>query len=471
MKLTESHTDNQLHPLNPEGEVILPPKFTYPFLYTPHPLSMLAVGQLKEYLNQRADWKEEIDKGKMFGILVVRADRYRSLPQSHSFQPQLASLWAFSGLLDGKNQQEGFVPAVFDLQQHGTYFQQEDTIISNMPDSEEKSNRSRALQMWLFRQFHFLNAAGESRNLCDIFEEETCRIPPSGAGECCAPKLLQYAYRHNLHPICMAEFWLGASPKGEMRYDGEYYPACQAKCKPILKHMLKGLEVDEHPLLPMMRKAAHQMQIIHDDEALLAVYKPAGMLAVRGNVDAPSVESLIQEKYPNLSGPLIVHRLDMDTSGIMMIAKNKDIHKALQIQFYKHEIRKRYVAILEGTVMQDKGIIKLPLSPNAQDRPRQMVNHEWGKEAITEFEVLERTGQHTRMAFYPQTGRTHQLRVHAASEEGLGCPILGDRLYSTVANKSHLSDASSRMMLHAESIDFTHPLTGQAVHLEVKADF
>ena len=464
-------TDSCLHPLpSPSGEAergssILPPRFTYPFLYTPHPLSIKASEELKAYLRTRDEWKEEIGRGKMFGVLVVKASTL------HSSRSTLHALWAFSGLLNGKNTHTGFVPPVFDLQKNDEYFQQEDAIISAMPDGEEKRQRSRALQMWLFRQFNFLNAHRQTMNLCDIFDRETCRIPPSGAGECCAPKLLQYAYEYHLQPVCMAEFWLGESPKGEIRYDGEYYPACQSKCKPILKHMLQGLEVDEHPLLPMMRAKAKEMRIIYDDEALLAVYKPTGMLAVRGNVDAPSVESIIQETYPDVSGPLIVHRLDMDTSGIMIIAKNKDIHKALQIQFYKHEIRKRYIALLDGIVKNDNGTISLPLSPNAMDRPRQLVNHEHGKETITEYEVLERRDTCTRVAFYPLTGRTHQLRVHAASSEGLGCPIIGDRLYAPSVHSSRLTLHNPRLMLHAESIDFTHPVTGERIHLEVPADF
>lgn len=457
-----SHIRPLLHPLDVEGEVVMPSRFTYPFLYSPHPLAIKASEELKTYLRGKQEWQEEISRGKMFGVLVVKAPQLSTL----------YSLWAFSGLLDGSNTQEGFVPPVFDLQKSDEYFQQEDAIISQMPDGEEKSNRSRALQLWLFRQFNFLNAHGQTTNLCDIFDKETCLIPPSGAGECCAPKLLQFAYEHHLHPVCMAEFWLGASPKGEIRYEGEYYPACQSKCKPILRHMLQGLEVDEHPLLPMMRERAKEMRIIYDDDELLAVYKPAGMLSVRGNVDAPSVESVIQETYPDVSGPLIVHRLDMDTSGIMIIAKNKEIHKALQIQFFKHEIRKRYIALLDGIVKDDKGTISLPLSPNALDRPRQMVNHEHGKVAITEYEMLERKDGRTLIAFYPLTGRTHQLRVHAASDEGLGCPIVGDRLYAPskrVQGSGFKVQDSTRLMLHAESIDFTHPITGERIHLEVPA--
>lgn len=473
--MTDLHIiSSALHPLSLEGEVVLPRQFTYPFHYTPHPLSLRASHMLQTHLRSHSEWQEEISLGKMFGVLVVNT------PDG------ISSLWAFSGLLDSKRCIEGFVPPVYDVEQWETTYREEDTIISAMPDGEEKSERSRALQMKLFNQFQFLNAKGETQSLVDIFDKQTCRIPPSGAGECCAPKLLQYAYSHSLQPLCMAEFWLGRSPKGEVRYEGEYYPACQAKCKPILEHMLIGLDVEENPLLATMREKAREMKVIYEDDAIIAVYKPAGMLAVCGNVDAPSVESVIQSTHPYISGPLIVHRLDMDTSGIMMLAKNKETHKALQIEFYKHEVRKRYIAILEGTVESESGTIALPLSPNKLDRPRQMVNYAHGKEAVTHYEVLERDGNHTRIAFYPQTGRTHQLRVHAAHPDGLGCPIVGDRLYSKssilkqqLCNESGIqkeqsdsqSNFSHRMYLHAESIDLIHPTTGKHIHLEVPPDF
>lgn len=513
-----------LHPLLPEGEVVLPQHFTYPFLYTPHPLAVAAATQLKVHLSTQPQWAAEISRGKMFGVLIVTP--HPSSPSPHpsspsprqssvgggfptdtsapsssphpsspfpsprpssvvgvfptdtsapSPSPHLFFLAAFSGLLDGRNQQPGFVPPIYDLQHPDTYFQQEDAAISLMPGGEAKSQRSRRLQLWLFGQYRVLNAQGQTRTLTDIFDHETCRIPPSGAGDCCAPKLLQYAYSHNLQPLCMAEFWLGQSPRGEIRYDGDYYPACQSKCKPILRHMLQCLDVDENPLLPLLRERATHMRIIYDDPYILAVDKPAGMLAVRGNIDAPSVESIIQESDISNSGsPLIAHRLDMDTSGIMLIAKNSDIYRELQVQFYRHIVRKRYIALLDGIVPTDSGTICIPLSPNALDRPRQMVNHQHGKTAITHYEVLERIDGRTLVAFYPETGRTHQLRVHAASPEGLGTPIVGDRLYSPGGmQRNPMQLPTNRMMLHAQTIDFIHPHTGQPMTLTapIPADF
>lgn len=451
------------------GNTPLPTLFTYPFQYTPHPLALLACNELKDYVRSQIQWAEEVKHGKMFGVLVVKNIK----------DEQIYYLAAFSGLLNKKNIQNGFVPPVYDTYSADSYYQKKNDKICKMSESEEKSNLSRELQQWLFSQYELLNAKGEKRNLLEIFSVETCKIPPSGAGECCAPKLFQYAYLHNMHPLCMAEFWLGNSPQGEVRYDGEFYPACQAKCKPILRHMLKGLEVEENPLLPIMRQRAEKMKIIYDDEYIIAVDKPAGMLSVKGNVDAPSVEQKIQEKYPDISGPLIVHRLDMDTSGIMIIAKNKEIHKALQTQFFKREITKKYVALLEHEVKEQTGIIELPICPNPMDRPRQMVNYEYGKKSVTEYKVIEVQNGITRINFFPHTGRTHQLRVHSAHPDGLNSPIIGDRLYSRTNSEQRLyhsminkiEEYEHRMYLHAQSIEFTHPISGKRILLEVKPDF
>lgn len=327
----------------------------------------------------------------------------------------------------------------------------------------ERKTRSAALQQKLFEQFGMLNYRGEVKNLCEIFGQTMHKTPPAGAGECAAPKLLQQAYLHGWKPIAMAEFWWGDSPKTEIRHHGHYYPACKGKCEPILQHMLQGLQVEENPMLKRMQVPSQNLEIVYEDPWLSVINKPAGMLSVPGKEDAVSVYSLMREQYPEADGPLTVHRLDMATSGLMLIAKTKRVHQNLQAQFKNRLVRKRYVALLEGIVPKDKGTVDLPLCLNPLDRPRQMVHTEHGKPAITDYQVLERLdGKRTRIAFYPRTGRTHQLRIHAAHPLGLHCPIIGDELYGEKAD---------RLYLHAEYLEFTHPITGETVRITKEAEF
>ena len=327
----------------------------------------------------------------------------------------------------------------------------------------ERKTRSAALQQKLFEQFGMLNYRGEVKNLCEIFGQTVLKTPPAGAGECAAPKLLQQAYLHGWKPIAMAEFWWGDSPKTEIRHHGHYYPACKGKCEPILQHMLQGLQVEENPMLKRMQVPSQNLEIVYEDPWLSVINKPAGMLSVPGKEDAVSVYSLMREQYPEADGPLTVHRLDMATSGLMLIAKTKRVHQNLQAQFKNRLVRKRYVALLERIVPKDKGTVDLPLCLNPLDRPRQMVHTEHGKPAITDYQVLERLdGKRTRIAFYPRTGRTHQLRIHAAHPLGLHCPIIGDELYGEKAD---------RLYLHAEYLEFTHPITGETVRITKEAEF
>lgn len=327
----------------------------------------------------------------------------------------------------------------------------------------ERKTRSAALQQKLFEQFGMLNYRGEVKNLCEIFGQTVHKTPPAGAGECAAPKLLQQAYLHGWKPIAMAEFWWGDSPKTEIRHHGHYYPACKGKCEPILQHMLQGLQVEENPMLKRMQVPSQNLEIVYEDPWLSVINKPAGMLSVPGKEDAVSVYSLTREQYPEADGPLTVHRLDMATSGLMLIAKTKRVHQNLQAQFKNRLVRKRYVALLEGIVPKDKDTVDLPLCLNPLDRPRQMVHTEHGKPAITDYQVLERLdGKRTRIAFYPRTGRTHQLRIHAAHPLGLHCPIIGDELYGEKAD---------RLYLHAEYLEFTHPITGETVRITKEAEF
>ena len=385
----------------------------------------------------------------------------------------------------------------------------------------ERKERSAALQRKLFEQFRMLNAQGEVKDLYTIFEQTVQKVPPAGAGECALPKLLQYAYLHQLKPLAMAEFWWGDSPKNEIRHHGYYYPSCKGKCEPILQHMLQGLEVDENPLLNPVHEE-EELEIVFEDEWLLVVNKPAGMLSVPGKAeDRDSVYHRLKKKYPEATGPMIVHRLDMATSGLLLVAKTKEVHQDLQAQFANRSIKKRYVAVLDGTIIKTEketkpiaekailiaketvstkktakaertgrtGRIELPLCLNPLDRPRQMVSRKHGKEAITEYQIISESEKntsesentfnesnridesersinesrkYTRIIFYPLTGRTHQLRVHAAHPEGLGCPILGDELYGKKAD---------RLYLHAEYIEFRHPIYGDILCIQKEADF
>ena len=369
---------------------------------------------------------------------------------------------------------------------------------------------SDALQQWLFSQFRMLNYQGESKDLLEIFrdaafQDDTRRdsasrdslqasivskrasfkmIPPAGSGECCEPKLLQYAYEHGYKPLQMAMFWWGESPKEEIRHHLQFYPACNGKCKPILHWMLPDevfttIKTDISPNNGASIKNAdlyNKVETLFEDQELAVIYKPEGLLSVPGkDSQQPSVYALMRKKYPAASGPLIVHRLDMATSGLMVIAKTEFAYHRLQKEFLHHRVQKKYIAIigckdkeacnrLAKVSKRGRAFLSLPLLPDYLDRPRQIVHHEQGKEAITEYEILERIDDtHLRLALYPKTGRTHQLRVHCAHQEGLNAPILGDPLYG--------NEKASRLHLHAEEITFEHPLTGKQMTIKRKADF
>lgn len=365
---------------------------------------------------------------------------------------------------------------------------------------------SDALQQWLFSQFRMLNQEGESKDLLEIFRDEALKeypqaaiatsriaalkmVPPAGSGECCEPKLLQYAYLHGYKPLQMVMFWWGESPKEEIRHHLQFYPACNGKCKPILHWMLPD------SVFHSQIAEKHTLEILYEDDQLAVICKPSGLLSVPGKDSSqPSVYSIMRKKYPAASSPLIVHRLDMATSGLMIIAKTEFAYHRLQNEFLHHQVQKKYIAIIgckdqdacdkiwEKAKKQKKDMrdelkerrassnaaekqkISLPLMPDYLDRPRQIVNHTQGKEAITEYEVLEPVDDfHLRIALYPKTGRTHQLRVHCAHQEGLNAPILGDPLYG--------NEKAARLHLHAEEITFEHPLTGKKMTITRKADF
>ena len=548
-----------------------PERMNNPLDYQPHPLCIAVCKELQTYLSEREDWREEIDKGKMFGVLIVEN------AQPASGAPKIGYLAAYSGQIGGRSDWDDFVPAVFDYLQPDGYFKTHEAEISGINQSirkleanthmkeakglilqlqeerkhtiaayQEKIKKAKAkrdarreagslnpeeeaemvkesqfmkaelrrlkkslsektsleteyeayqadilslkqlrktlsdaLQQWLFSQFRMQNHEGESKDLLEIFRDAALRdypqatiatsriaalkmVPPAGSGECCEPKLLQYAYSLGYKPLQMAMFWWGESPKEEIRYHLHFYPACNGKCKPILQWMLPASTFEPAAVdLSLYNK----VETLYEDREIAVIHKPEGLLSVPGKDAAqPSVYALMRSKYPEATGPLIVHRLDMSTSGVMMIAKTEFAYHRLQKAFLNHQIQKKYVAIISGKVIPEKGIISLPLMPDYLDRPRQIVDHEQGKEAITEYEVLEPVDDsHLRIALYPKTGRTHQLRVHCAHQEGLNAPILGDPLYG--------NEKAARLHLHAEEITFEHPLTGKKMTITRKADF
>lgn len=435
---------NPMHTLH--TDLPKPERFTYPFFYEPHPLCLLAAEEVKQEI-RRINPKE----GKMFGVLVVETP-----------QQQLGFLAAYSGLLEGRNDWDYFVPPVFDAQQPDGYFKTREREIMA---SEEHKQMSQELQTWLFHQYQLLNARGETKDLVDVWQDYHCSerirrkfpLPPGGTGDCCAPKLLQYAYKEGLKPICMAEFWWGESPKNLIRHHEQFYPACRGKCKPVLTWMMQGLDVDPSP---EETNTSHLgAEIVYEDEAVVVVNKPSGMLSMPGRQETYSVATWAEERWP---GSMVAHRLDMSTSGIILVAKTEEAYHALQEQFTERVIKKKYFAIVEGIPKNEHGIVNLPLSSDPLNRPCQIVDHEHGKQAITEYRILATRQDYTLLALWPHTGRTHQLRMHCAHHEGLGCPILGDELYGRKAD---------RLYLQAQAITFVHPVTNKRMHYELPYPF
>ena len=323
-----------------------------------------------------------------------------------------------------------------------------------------RKKTSAILQNTLFEKYQFLNQFKEQKGILDIFNNPSS-MPPAGAGDCSAPKLLQYAFQHHLTPIALAEFWWGISPNSEIRKHKNFYPSCQSRCKPILNHMLEGIEMNENLIHKNLLKN-QELRIVFEDDDIIIVNKPPEFLSVPGKEIKDSVYTRIKQKYPEATGPLIIHRLDMSTSGIIVLTKTKEANKIVQKQFIKRTVKKRYVALLSGKLTKKQGVIKLPLRLDLDDRPRQLVDFINGKKSETNWTVIAHNNNQTRIHFYPITGRTHQLRVHAAHKEGLNIPIKGDDLYG---NKQ------DRLYLHAEFIEFVHPSSKKEISFTVPADF
>ena len=323
---------------------------------------------------------------------------------------------------------------------------------------EERHALSVALQDWIFEHYMVSNALGETISIKEVFARRGL-VPPGGTGDCAAPKLLQYAYTHGLKPLAMGEFWYGASPRREVRAQGRFYPACTGKCGPLLEFMLQGLEVEENPLT---RLCEREPRLVFQDEYIIVAEKPSGLLAAPGRYVSHSMVSALEK----ITGGEVYscHRLDMDTSGLMVFARSAKIQALMHRQFAAGEVSKRYQARLQPgrELPADEGVISLPLTLNYYDRPRQMADHETGKPAVTRYKVLRhRRDGSIYVEFEPLTGRTHQLRVHAAHALGLGRPIAGDRLYG-----GDPASVDAPLLLHASRLEFLHPVTGEKLVFE-----
>lgn len=394
-------------------------------------------------------YKAERKQNRKDQSLILKADAYKKLLDRHT--------------QESINDQFGYKELVVYLQdkvdriklQYDVYHNQ----VLQLKSLRQKT--SFALQDWIFEQYAFLSYNGSTKNVKDLFKFVLPQMPPSGAGDCAAPKLLHYAFRCEYTPIALAEFWWGKSPNTTVRKHKYYYPACRGKCKPILDFMLDGMPMDPNPLLDIFAETK-ELDIIFEDKDVIVLHKPDGILSVPGKEVTDSVQERLIKMYPDATGPMIVHRLDMATSGLLVAAKTKEAHKHLQDQFKKKQVKKRYIAVLDGRIDGESGYINLPLRVDLDNRPSQLVCYDHGKVSRTKWEVVDRSPNRTTVHFYPITGRTHQLRVHAAHHMGLDTPIVGDMLYGKLAR---------RLYLHAETLSFIHPAKGVEVSFQVDPDF
>jgi len=331
-----------------------------------------------------------------------------------------------------------------------------DSVLSEVESlKNERRAKSENLQGWLFQQYQLLNARGEVQCVDDIFSLHGCKTPPSGSGDCCAPRLLQYAYQHSFKPLAMGEFWVGPRVDGSLRTEGRFYPSCQKRCKPILSFMLQGLDVEPNPLT---RSVSVNLPVVYEDEWIVVVNKPGGLQSVPGLTSSDSVASRLAGVYPSKE-IVPAHRLDQFTSGLLVVAKDREVLAAMHRLFENREVKKRYVALLEEKPARNSGTVSLPIGYDAEDSCRRAVDKVNGKEALTRYRVIGERMGYPLVEFRPETGRTHQLRIHSAHSEGLASPILGDSLYGTKGDKMHLCSCA---------IKFIHPVTADLIDLELK---
>ncbi|MEH1911076.1 RluA family pseudouridine synthase [Nostoc sp.] len=446
-------------------------------------------------LTERQQYQTLVDEFEQ--QLQVMSDRHRHCKhQRQQKRQQICNTFTPKALtialeqLDEESRQQGIERRQLKRQQNAVLQPLQQLIAAtDARISELKQQRkalSRQLQAQMHASYSLTNFSGRSQSLQELMPGGS----PTGTGDCCAPKLLHYAATHNLKPLAMAEFWWGASSVNQDKIPGEFYGACAERCQPLMGFLLSGLRPisipnrDFHTIAPLfLNRLTHlrrsnvfdspafstikgEIPILYEDKWLIAVNKPAGLLSVPGRYRDRQDSVLSRFRHLLADGMALtsVHRLDQETSGILLLARDRQTHRQLSQQFQQRQVHKVYEAILSGAVTVEQGVIELPLWGDPENRPEQKVDWQQGKPSLTYFQVIAREGNYTRVEFTPRTGRTHQLRVHAADARGLGVTILGDRLYGCCA-------VTSRLHLHARELRFEHPQLEKTLHLQAITPF
>ncbi|MEP0755693.1 pseudouridine synthase [Trichocoleus sp. Lan] len=458
-----------------------------------HTLAQLeAIKQELITLKQLPEWQQYETLSRQFEQqLQEMSDRHRDCKQQRHRKRQLICetltgkvLTIALEELDEESRQHGIERRMLKRQQNEVLQPLKELIEATQARMRElkqqRKELSRELQTQMHAAYRLTNFAGESLSLQELMPGGSM---PTGTGDCCAPKLLHYAATHGLKPLAMAEFWWGSSSADGDKIQGEFYGACAERCQPLMGFLLSGWEPSPpfpSPLPPLKKEGMEEgvrspspirggvwgeVPIVYEDEWLIAMNKPAGFLSVPGRYHHTfdSVLSRLRHLLPDGMAIASVHRLDRETSGILLLARDRQTHRQLSWQFQQRQVYKVYEALLSGSVTIEQGAIALPLWGDPENRPYQKVD-ERGKPSLTRFQVIAREGDWTRIEFMPLTGRTHQIRVHAADPRGLGVTILGDRLYGCRATVS-------RLHLHARELRFVHPQSGETLHLQVKTPF
>ena len=373
-------------------------------------------------------------EGKMLGILACDdADGNRVV------------LKAFSGQVGGQWVIPGWCEPAFSVSEYNAILEETDRQVRQLACAGEESREVSAEAMrQLFGLYRIHCIDGSVKTYNEIFGDV---MPPSGTGDCATIKLLNCAFKNHLKPISMAEFFYGGANPSGTRQPCRFYPPCEEKCRPLLKEML-GLD------------------ILYLDQEIVVVNKPAGLLSVpgRGEDKQDCVVNRVKRLYPDCIDNPSVHRLDMDTSGILVLALTKESHRFLSMEFESRHVHKKYTALLDGILRSSGGAMALPFRLDPENRPYQVYDPVHGRMCITLWKRLSVYDGKTLVEFTPLTGRTHQLRISSASPKGLGIPIVGDRLYGT-------RKEGQRLMLHAGYISFTHPWSKEKIEFKVDAPF